>query len=78
MIGKSLLTISENLSLTRPPAEIRDDCRKDTAVPKKVLVEIAKSKQQHGMRTLYKKYRESPAMRSRPRESARRRTPSSR
>ncbi len=58
MIGKSLSTISESLSITKLPADIRDECRKDATVPKKVLVEIARSKQQRGMRTLYKKYRE--------------------
>lgn len=58
MIGKSLSTISETLSINRLPAQIRDECRTDPAVPKKVLVEIAKGKQQRGMFTLYKKYRE--------------------
>ncbi len=58
IIGKSLSTISETLSLNRLPVEVRDECRNDLSVPKRTLVEIAKSKQQRRMVTLFKKYRE--------------------
>jgi len=44
IIGKSQPTISESLSLNRLPKEIRDECRQDPAVPKNVLVVIARKK----------------------------------
>jgi ParB family transcriptional regulator, chromosome partitioning protein len=57
IIGKSPVTISEALSLNKLPKEIRDECRKDPSVPKKVLVVIARSKQQRSMATQFKLYR---------------------
>lgn len=35
--------ISETLSLMRLPQEIRDECRTDPAVPKKILLTIARA-----------------------------------
>jgi ParB family chromosome partitioning protein len=58
IIGKSPATISLSLSLNKLPVEIRDECRKDPTVPKKVLVEIAQKKQERGMMTQFKKYRD--------------------
>lgn len=57
MIGKATSTISEILSLNRLPQEIRDECRSNPAISKNILIEIAKSKQQRGMLSLYKKYK---------------------
>lgn len=50
-------TISEILSLNKLPQEVRDECRSDPAISKNILIEIAKSKQQRGMLSLYKKYK---------------------
>jgi ParB family chromosome partitioning protein len=57
MIGKATSTISEILSLNKLPQEVRDECRSDPAISKNILIEIAKSKQQRGMLSLYKKYK---------------------
>jgi len=61
IIGKSKATISEALSLNRLPQAIRDECRQDPAVPKNVLVEIARKKQERSMLTKFKQYREKQA-----------------
>jgi ParB family chromosome partitioning protein len=61
IIGKSQPTISESLSLNRLPKEIRDECRQDPKVPKRVLIEIARKKQERGMLTQFRKYREQQA-----------------
>ena len=61
VIGKSKATISEALSLNRLPQSIRDACRQDPAVPKKVLVEIARKKQERSMLTQFQQYRDKQA-----------------
>jgi ParB family chromosome partitioning protein len=61
IIGKSPATISQSLSLNKLPKEIRDECRKDPTVPKNVLVEIARKKQERSMVTQFKKYRDQQA-----------------
>ena len=43
------------------PKEIRDECRKDPTVPKKVLVAIARNKQQRSMVTQFQLYRKQQA-----------------
>jgi hypothetical protein len=53
----TLTTISSTLSLTKLPLEILDDCRKDPAMPKRVLVEIAQKRQTRSMLTEYQKYK---------------------
>jgi ParB family chromosome partitioning protein len=58
ILGKKAQTISDILSLNRLPAEIRDECRTNPACPRRVLVEIARKKQERGMITLYNKYKE--------------------
>lgn len=58
VIGKSKTTISEALSLNKLPQAIRDECRQDPTVPKKVLVEIARKKQERSMLTAFEKYRD--------------------
>jgi ParB family chromosome partitioning protein len=55
--SKSKSTISNTLSLTKLPPEILDDCRKDPAMPKRVLVEIARKKQTRSMVSAYQKYK---------------------
>ena len=57
IIGKAASTISEILSLNKLPQEVRDECRSDPAISKNILIEIAKSKQQRGMLSLYNKYK---------------------
>ena len=61
VIGKAKSTISESLSLNRLPQAIRDECRQDPTVPKKVLIEIARKKQERGMLTQFRQYREKQA-----------------
>jgi len=57
ILGKSKSTVSETLSLTRLPKEVRDECRKDPSVPKNVLVTIARKKQERSMLTAYWQYK---------------------
>ncbi len=57
MLGKSQPAISLILSLNRLPKEVRDECRADPTVPRYILVEIAKTKQQRGMLTQYRHYK---------------------
>ena len=61
IIGKSQPTISQSLSLNRLPREIRDECRQDPTVPKNVLVEIARKKQERSMLTKFRQYRDLQA-----------------
>ena len=61
ILSKSDAYISETLSLTKLPKEIRDECRKDPAVPKKTLLAVAKKKQQRSMLTAYQRYKEGLA-----------------
>ena len=61
VIGKSKATISQSLSLNRLPQAIRDECRRDPTVPKNVLVEIARKKQERGMLTKFRQYRDKQA-----------------
>jgi len=58
VIGKPRATITETLSLTNLPQEIRDECRGDRQMSKKRLVEISRKKQQRAMTTAYGKYKE--------------------
>jgi ParB family chromosome partitioning protein len=55
--SKTQASISGTLSLTKLPPEILDDCRKDPAMPKRVLIEIARNKQARSMITAYQKYK---------------------
>ncbi|MCK9392818.1 MAG: ParB/RepB/Spo0J family partition protein [Syntrophales bacterium] len=61
ILGKAPATISETLSLTKLPQQVRDECRQDPSVPKKVLIGLAKNKQQRSMITQYQKYRKAQA-----------------
>jgi ParB family chromosome partitioning protein len=55
--SKTQASISGTLSLTKLPPAILDDCRKDPAIPKRVLIEIARKKQARSMITAYQKYK---------------------
>ena len=55
--SKSKASISGTLSLNRLPAEVLNDCRKDPAIPKRVLIEIAQKKQERSMLNAYEKYK---------------------
>jgi ParB family chromosome partitioning protein len=57
IFGKSKAIISETLSLNRLPQEVRNECRKDPSIPKRVLIEIARKKQERSMLTAYWKYK---------------------
>ncbi len=59
IMGKSVPTISQTLSLNRLPQGIRDECRKDPTVPKRVLIEIATKKQERSMLKSYEAYKAS-------------------
>jgi ParB family chromosome partitioning protein len=55
--SKTQASISGTLSLAKLPPEILDDCRQDPAMPKRVLIEIARKKQARSMVTAYQKYK---------------------
>ena len=59
MLGKSVPTISVSLSLNKLPQAIRDECRKDPSVPKRVLIDIAAKKQERSMLKAYDAYKTS-------------------
>jgi ParB family chromosome partitioning protein len=61
VIGKSQPSISKSLSLNRLPQAIRDECRQDPTVPRKVLVEIAGKKQERSMLNQFARYRAQQA-----------------
>lgn len=58
IIGKSVPTVSEILSLTRLPEPIRDECRNDHDIARSILVEIAKLPSPEEMLELYNRYRQ--------------------
>jgi ParB family transcriptional regulator, chromosome partitioning protein len=55
IISKNQSTISRSLSINNLPKEIRDKCRQDPTVPRNVLVEIARKKQEWSMLTQFQK-----------------------
>jgi len=55
--SKTQSSISKTLSINRLPQEVRDDCRKNPAIPKNVLIEIAQKKQERSMTNAYEKYK---------------------
>jgi ParB family transcriptional regulator, chromosome partitioning protein len=59
IMGKTKASISQTLSLTRLPQALRDECRKDPSVPKRVLIEIAAKKQERSMLKAYQAYKAS-------------------
>jgi len=61
VINKARTTLTEILSLTRLPQEIRDECRGDRSVSKNTLIEIARRKQERSMLTAWQEYKEKVA-----------------
>jgi ParB family transcriptional regulator, chromosome partitioning protein len=61
IIGKARTTVTDILTLTRLPQEIRDECRGNTAVTRKTLITIARKKQARGMVTAWNKVKEKQA-----------------
>ena len=59
VMGKAPSTISELLSINRLPQAIRDECRKNAAVSRRTLIEIAAKKQERSMLKAYEAYKES-------------------
>lgn len=57
VIGKPAATLSDTLSLTKLPEEIRNECRADRRLTKKSLLEIARKTQKRAMFTAYNKLR---------------------
>jgi ParB family chromosome partitioning protein len=55
--SKTKSTISKTLSINRLPPEVLDDCRKNPAIPKNALIDIAQKKQARSMATAYQKYK---------------------
>ncbi|MBN2061050.1 MAG: ParB/RepB/Spo0J family partition protein [Deltaproteobacteria bacterium] len=58
VIGKARTTVSEAVSLNRLPEEIKEECRRADIYPRRLLVEIAKQKQEEDMKALFKKSKE--------------------
>lgn len=56
ILGKSVSTLSEIISLTRLPLEIRDECRTRRDMARSILVEIAKCPSDEEMIALYQRY----------------------
>jgi ParB family chromosome partitioning protein len=56
-VSKSKSSVVNTLSLNKLPPEVLDDCRKDPAMPKRVLMDIAQKKQERSMATAYRKYK---------------------
>jgi ParB family transcriptional regulator, chromosome partitioning protein len=59
ILSKSQPYISETLSLNGLPAEIRDECRQNPAIPKKTLLTIARKQSRAEMLKAYEKYKDS-------------------
>ena len=57
IIGKSVTTLSEIISLTRLPLSIRDACRSDHNMARSILVEIAKLPDEQQMLDTFERYR---------------------
>jgi ParB family chromosome partitioning protein len=72
VLGKKPQTISDILSLNRLPAVIRDECRINPVCPRRVLVEIARKKQDRAMITLYNKYKDKGLTSDEVRQAAKR------
>ena len=57
VIGKARTTISDILLINRLPQEIRDDCRANRSISKKILIDISRKKQERAMLTAYHTYK---------------------
>ncbi|MDA8125845.1 MAG: ParB/RepB/Spo0J family partition protein [Deltaproteobacteria bacterium] len=72
ILGKKQQTVNDILSLNRLPAQIRDECRVNPVCPRRVLVEIARKKQERSMLSLYAKYKEKGLTSDEVRQAAKR------
>jgi ParB family transcriptional regulator, chromosome partitioning protein len=68
ILGKTQPSISTTLSINKLPQAIRDECRKDPSVPKRVLINIAANKQERSMLKAYQIYKASVNPRKNPRK----------
>lgn len=57
ILGKAESTICEILSLNKLPDAVKDDCRNDPRVARRILAEIAKEATAGRMHALYEKYK---------------------
>ncbi len=64
VLGKSESAISEILSLNRLPQAVKDDCRNDPRVSRKVMAVVSMQKTPEKMVALYTKYKASGLTRS--------------
>lgn len=77
IIAKARSTITEILSLTRLPETIKSECRTSNRYPRRLLVEIAKCKNEDGMVLLFEKVKKE-ALKSSQLRPLTRKTPDSR
>ena len=56
LVGRALSTVSEILSLNRLPQDIRDECRSNPAMPRDILVRIARAVTPEEMARLFRRY----------------------
>lgn len=70
-IGKAKSTISEIISLNKLPEGVKKQCREDSSVPRRVLVEIAKAPTHEEMERMFEKYRNIKLTRDETRREAR-------
>jgi len=56
-LKKSPQTISEILALNTLPEEIKGECRRNSSIPRRILVEIARKKKDRAKLTLFKNYK---------------------
>lgn len=64
ILGKSVPTASEIISLTRLPLSIRNECRSDHNIARSILVEIAKLPDQQSMLDMFERYKKEGLTRS--------------
>lgn len=56
MLGKTQPAISQILSLTRLPEDVKDQCRTNPNIPRYLLIEVARNNSEKAMRTAFQKY----------------------
>jgi len=56
MIGKTQPMISQIISLTRLPDDVKSQCRTNPNIPRYLLTEIARKKSEKSMRTAFERY----------------------
>lgn len=76
VIGKSRSTITETLSLTKLPEEIKEECRRADNYPRRLLIEVVKQKTPKAMISLFQKIKEGNLKSTEVRDITRKRNPS--